>query len=458
MLPHNDKAAKRSCLILSILIFVVLPFSLIALGLLLWFGRESFGRSQLKARIASLAMQGYPVDNASVESQYRDRADPKHTNAWLAVLNTISSADFKASTNGVPYIGIDVELPVLTSDDWEEEEVSLAFLERWKSLHAEVLRLSIDAKPVRFPIVFKSFATLLPETQNVRQLARLLQLNGRVGLRARDSTKVRDAIDGLLGLSRVNADEPFLVSQLVSMAIDGIAIGLLKDAIQHDALSESDLLDLLPKVLASTTIGKEWQTAIAGERGTALLYFQDPKQAQLLDVKSFPARSRDGLFYIELTQEVAEIPTEDIVEFKTKLADIESKLKAKASESWLSRFDTMLTLQITPAFSAAGDAFIRRALQHRIAALAIGLRLYEDRKGKLPASLNDLAELPMDLKALAPTKDRSFGYRRDGNNAKLWGGTFQDAVHIPTEPPAIVAGEPDNSGKKFWLWEFRAVK
>ena len=100
MLPHNDKAAKRSCLILSILIFVVLPFSLIALGLLLWFGRESFGRSQLKARIASLAKQGYPVDNASVESQYQDRADPTHTDAWLAVLNTISSADFKASSKG----------------------------------------------------------------------------------------------------------------------------------------------------------------------------------------------------------------------------------------------------------------------------------------------------------------------------------------------------------------------
>ena len=69
MLPHNDKAAKRSCLILSILIFVVLPFSLIALGLLLWFGRESFGRSQLKARIASLAKQGYPVDKGQGHSR-----------------------------------------------------------------------------------------------------------------------------------------------------------------------------------------------------------------------------------------------------------------------------------------------------------------------------------------------------------------------------------------------------
>ena len=400
MVPNNEMASKPSCLILSILIFVVLPFSLLALGLLLWYGRESSGRSRLKARMDSLSKQGDPVDNASVESYYRDRTSPANTDAWLAVLNTVSSADFKASTNGVPYVGIDVEPPVLTTDDWKEEEATLAFLERWKSLHAEVLRLSIDAKPVRFPIVFDSFATLLPQTHSSRDLARLLQLQGRVGLRTRDSAVVRDAIDGLLGLSRVNAGEPFLVSQLVSMAIDGVAIGLLKDAVQHDALSEADLLVLLPKVLAATRIGTEWQTTIAGERGTALPVFIDPKKAQGMDVISFPGRS----------------------------------------------------------CNAAGDAFIRRALQHRIATLAIGLRLYEDRKGKLPASLNDLSELPMDLKALAPTKDRSFGYRRDGNNAKLWGGTFQDAVHIPTEPPAIVAGEPDHSGKEFWLWEFRAVK
>ncbi len=453
MLPHNDEAAKRSCLILSILIFVVLPFSLIALGLLLWFGRESFGRSQLKARIASLAKQGYPVDNASVESQYRDRADPTHTNAWLAVLNTISSADFKASTKGVAYIGIDVELPVLTSDDWEEEEVSLAFLERWKSLHAEVLRLSIDAKPVRFPIVFDSFATLLPQTQNSRDIARVLQLQGRVGLRARDSAVVRDAIDGLLGLSRVNAGEPFLVSQLVSMAIDGISIGLLKDAVQHDALSEADLLVLLPKVLSATNIGMEWQTTIAGERGTALPVFIDPSKAKAMGVMSLPGRSRDAIFFIELMQEVSEIPTADFVEFQSKLAEIESKLQ-KANQIWFSKYDNYLTLQITPACNAAGDAFIRRALQHRIAALAIGIRIYEDRHGKFPKSLNDLSALPMDVKQLVPTNNRTFGYRLDGENARLWGGTYRDAFSIPDEPPSIIAGEPDNTGKAFWNWEF----
>jgi hypothetical protein len=38
---------------------------------------------------------------------------------------------------------------------WNDEAVSLSFLDKWKALHAEVVKLSIDAKPVRFPTKFK---------------------------------------------------------------------------------------------------------------------------------------------------------------------------------------------------------------------------------------------------------------------------------------------------------------
>ena len=459
MLPQNEKASKRSCLVLSILIFVVLPFSLITLLLLLWYGRESSGRSQLKARIASLAKQGYPVDDASIDTYYKDRTDSANTEAWLAVLNTMTSQDFKASASAVPILGTEAEVPIPSEEEWNEEEVSLAFLEKWKSLHSEVLRLSIDAKPVRFPIVFDSFGTLLPQTQEMRQAARLLLLRGRVGLRARDSAVVRDAIDGLLGVSRVNAGEPILVSQLVSIAIDGMAIGLLKDSLKVDVFSEADLQSLLPKVMATVNIGKEWEMVVSGERAIALPVFTDPKKkARTVGVTSVPGRSRDALFYLDLIQGVIELPTNNLEEFKTKLKDVEAKMTEKAKANWMTQFDSILTLQITPAFAAAGDAFIRRALQHRMAALAIGLRLYEDRHGKFPNSLKDLTDLPMDVKPLALTKEMSFGFRLEGSNAKLWGGSFQDVFSLPAEPPEIVVGEPDTTMKELWLWEFQVKK
>ena len=460
MLPQNEKASKRSCLVLSILIFVVLPLSLLTLLLLLWYGRESSAKSRLKARIASITKQGYPVDDASIDTYYKDRTDSSNTEAWLAVISMMTSQDFKASTNGVAYlgIGIEAEVPILPEDEWSEEKDSLAFLEKWESLHADVLRLSVDAKPVRFPIVFDSFGTRLQQTQEMRQAARLLLLRGRVGLRARDSVVVRDAIDGMLGVSRVNAGEPILVSQIVSIAIDGMALGLLKDSLKVDALNEADLQSLLPKVMATINFGKEWEMAIAGERALALPVFADPKKARTVGVTSVPGRTRDALFYLDLTDGVLELPTNDLKEFKVKLQAVEAKMTEQAFANWITRFDSILTLQTTPAFAAAGDVFIRRALQHRMAALAIGLRLYEDRHGKLPNSLNDLSDLPMDLKPLGLTKVLSFGYRLEGSNAKLWGGSYQDVFSIPAEPPVIEVGEPDTSMKELWLWEFQVKK
>ncbi len=460
MLPQNEKASKRSCLVLSILIFVVLPLSLLTLLLLLWYGRESSAKSRLKARIASITKQGYPVDDASIDTYYKDRTDSSNTEAWLAVISMMTSQDFKASTNGVAYlgIGIEAEVPILPEDEWSEEKDSLAFLEKWESLHADVLRLSVDAKPVRFPIVFDSFGTRLQQTQEMRQAARLLLLRGRVGLRARDSVVVRDAIDGMLGVSRVNAGEPILVSQIVSIAIDGMALGLLKDSLKVDALNEADLQSLLPKVMATIHFGKEWEMAIAGERALALPVFADPKKARTVGVTSVPGRTRDALFYLDLTDGVLELPTNDLKEFKVKLQAVEAKMTEQAFANWITRFDSILTLQTTPAFAAAGDVFIRRALQHRMAALAIGLRLYEDRHGKLPNSLNDLSDLPMDLKPLGLTKVLSFGYRLEGSNAKLWGGSYQDVFSIPAEPPVIEVGEPDTSMKELWLWEFQVKK
>ncbi len=458
MLPQNEKASKRSCLVLSILIFVVLPLSVVILGILLWYGRESSAKSRLKARIANITKKGYPVDDASLDTYYKDRTDAANTEAWLAVLSTMTSQDFSASTKGVALLGADVEaeIPILPDEEWKEEEDSLAFLEKWKSLHSEVIRLSIDAKPVRFPIVFDSFGTLLQQTQEMRQAARLLLLRGRVGLRARDSVVVRDAIDGMLGVSRVNAGEPILVSQLVSIAIDSMALELLKDSLKVDALNADDLQSLLPKVLATVNLGKEWENAIVGERAIALPVFADPSKARSFGVTSVPGRSRDALFYLDLIQGILELPANDLKEFKVKLQAVEAKMTEQANASWITKFDSILTLQTTPAFAAAADAFIRRALQHRMAALAIGLRLYEDRHGKFPNSLNDLSDLPMEVKPLGPTQERSLGYRVDGSDAKLWGGSFQDAFAIPVNPPMIEGGDLAKNGNEIWLWELRS--
>ena len=461
MPTQSEKASKRSCLFLSIMIFVVLPFSLILLLLLLWFGRESSGKRRLAARKANIVKQGLPIDDATLDQYYRDRTDPKDAAVWKGVLATMASEDFKASLKGVAILGETSEQPIVPDHEWKEEADSIAFLEKWKTLHAEAVQLSLNAKPVQFPTVFDTFNTMLTEVQELRQVARLLELQGRVGLRARNSAIVRENIDALLGLSKVPSGYPILVSQLVSIAMDGIAMGLLKDALEHDVLSEVDLRILLPKVLLEVNVGEEWKMTIAGERAMALPVFTDPARARAAGIAPIPGRSRDALLYLDLSDEVMDVSSENLKEFKAKLLNMEEKVKGISNANLLSKFDSIMTMQTLPAMGACGEAFIRRALQHRIAALAIGIRLYEDRNASLPTTLEALTEIPLDIKKLTPTSNSSFGYRKDGDRATLWGGSFRDSLTIAAEPHRPATEGEDNlakSNRALWLWELPAGK
>lgn len=392
---------------------------------------------------------------------YKDRTDPTNTVAWQGILATMASEDFASSLHGVAILSVANEEQILPELEWKEEAASLAFLEKWKSLHSEAVQLSIDAKPVRFPTVFDSFNTPLTEVQDLRQVARLLELQGRVGLRNRNSTVVRENVEALMGLSRVPTGYPFLVSQLVSIAIDGISIGLIKDAVEYNVLNEADLKVLLPKVLLAANIGNDWKETVAGERGMALPVFINPRKATSAGLPSIPGRSHDALLYLDLTEGVMDVPLDNLVEFKAKLQSVEAKVQEIANANLLSKFDSIMTLQTLPAMGACGEAFIRRALQHRIAALAIGLRLHEDRNGSLPNSLEALSEIPLDLKRLSPTDKTPFGYRKDGGNAKLWGGSHKDTLSISAEPHPDQSEGEDNlakSNRELWLWELPAGK
>lgn len=461
MHTQNEKASKRSCLFLSILVFLVLPFSFIVLGLMLWVGRESAGNRLLAARKATITKQGLPIDDASMDQFFKDRTDPTNAAAWQGILATMKTEDFKTSLKGVAILTDVVEERIVPDHEWKEEAASLAFLEKWKTLRTEVVQLSIDAKPVRFPTIFDSFSTLLNEVQELRQVAKLLELQGRVGLRARNSTIVRENVDALLGLSQVPTGYPDLVSQLVAIAIDGIAIGLLKDALEYDVLDEADLQKLLPKILSAVKLNGDWKATVAGERGLTLPIFTDPEKAKAIGITSVPSRARDALLYLDLTDEVLEIPVENLAELKAKLHDFELKFDETAKAGLLAQFDSIITKQTFPSWRAAGDAFIRRAVLHRIAAIAIGIRLYEDRHASLPDSLEALSEIPLDIKLLTPTNNTSFGYRKDGGNAKLWGGIYNDPLTIAVEPHAAQTESEDDSAKysrKLFLWELPATK
>ena len=127
------------------------------------------------------------------------------------------------------------------------------------------------------------------------------------------------------------------------------------------------------------------------------------------------------------------------------------------------KFDTLITAMMSPAVAAASGAFVREAAQRRIAALCIGIRLYEKRNGKMPTSLDDLkslelGELTLDLAALLPPGGKPFGYRVEDDQVLVWGFDANQASETPSKPPPIEDGVPHAEMNKIWIWRLETKR
>ena len=160
-------------------------------------------------------------------------------------------------------------------------------------------------------------------------------------------------------------------------------------------------------------------------------------------------------------QSFQQIERSDLDEFRIQLKKCESAALDLMNSGWLAKMDSALTAQAVPSIAAVGEAFVRRAVSHRLAAHGIGLRLYEDRHGTLPESLNELTELSLDLTQLKPPGGQPFGYRVDGTTATLWGFDRSRGIHlsisesVPIDPPVTSKDQPDASENDQWVWNLK---
>lgn len=448
--PKNS----RGCMLYGCLLIVGLPLLLIALIVLMIVGRESSGKRQLQDKIAALKAAGLPYDNDSLDQYYQQQTTPQHTQRWLTALKTLSSPELQQSALGVPQFDGKVQQDVpRPGQAWDEptETATRKFLEQWRDLHQEIHALSLQAEPVRFPINFAGVDTALNHVQEMRQAARLLALKGRVALRDNNSPEVEQAIEGMLGMSHVLKQDAFIVSQLVVIAIDGISLNLLQDGLRSDVLQPAELHKLLPSILAQIEIGDSWRTGMIGERAYALTAFNNT--AQVVGA-TIPGRSRDALLYLEFAQRAIELPTNNLDEFRAEAQKLEEDLNQRISGSLLGQFDAIMTQTLRPAYRAAADANVRRAIQHRLAAVAIGLRLYQQQHGRFPSSLAELSQLELGLEQLGPGVGKSFGYRIDSSGmSQVWSHNLREPGDaIPLQP--YDTSNPE-SNDAMWVWELK---
>lgn len=490
--PATAPRSSRGCLIYGLIGLVGFPMLLIGGSVLFLTVRDSGANTKVDQMKADLVAKGLPVDDDTLSKYYDKLASEEHTEEWMELIASSDTEEIKAACEGVAVVGVDGgEIPVSPDDDpalksprrseeldalesdsgygaegeltWDQQKVrdflALTSELRSRTEVAALRQLKPDAKPVRFPIQFNGIETLLEHAQQMRQLARIIVIQGQVAVYDRDSDTTKRSIQTLVGCSRTLEGEPMLVSQLVRIAVRMLSVELLHRALEQDVLTERDLAELLPLVLQGSELSPTWYVAHHGERCVYLPIAEGKSSGAAADVRWLPFRGKDKQLYMEINETLVNIELDDLDAFRNEMVRQEDRISNSANGGPLAMFENLLTSMLAPATAAAADAWIREVMNHQIAALAIGVKLHEIRTGEFPKDLEQLIALdiegadwnPAELK---PVGGKPYGYEVDDEGAHLWGFSTRNHSETPMERPT----EDPTMDTESWLWEVPSSK
>ena len=450
---------------ITISMLFVIPL-LICGGVFTWFfGRQADAFGQREERMEDLQKHGEPIDNASLQKLHFAQTSEQNTETWVALRKTLGSPEFGESSRSVPVLGhADLVVPT-PGEAWEKRQDVDDFLAKWQAEIDRLTKISIaelrpDQKPVRRPIEFDSIATLLPDTQAIRQMGRLLKLRHAVAVFDQDSDVQMECLQAARGLERSTFGEPLIICQLLGMSAGQMTNDMIQLSVENDQLSDQQLSTVQQQLTDFATQRTQYSLAMRGERAAVLPVFLDPdraEEAMELDepnaaILMTKVRSIDVLYFLDQMESYLNVSESDPKEFRDEAQAAMQKLKSDvASSNVITKLDRTFSYLLIPAVGSYAMAIARYEEHTRLTRLAIQLRLYERKHDAWPESLVALADQAEDSKEVKPLGRESFGYKIMPNGeAMVWGVEQSELNPILTDPPEL-----DADVNPRWTWSLQ---
>jgi hypothetical protein len=276
-------------------------------------------------------------------------------------------------------------------------------------------RALIHYEAGRFPLNYATdwYSTNLGHSQEARIGARLLRHDAILRANARDIAGALQNVRAILNASRAIGDEPFLISQLVRMAVVALAVAPLERTLGLGEASDPDLR-LLQQFLAEEARTPYYLIGTRGERA-GLDRFLDGVQNHQFDFSKLrqttgisPSDYLGTLFLMQVyvtirsqRAEVLECMTESI-----EIAKLPAAQQKAAFAALDQKFRQMSRLSlarlITPACSKVAEADLRTKAVVLTAMAGLAAERFRLAKGRWPKDLAELVPAYLEAVPLDP--------------------------------------------------------
>ncbi len=271
----------------------------------------------------------------------------------------------------------------------------------------------IDLKP-------DVFSTLLPDTQNTRQAADLLRWEVVAASEDGDGRRTADALLALVNASRSIGDEPFLISQLVRIAVRAVAVRSAERAVAQSA----DLpLAELQAALAADADEPLLLYGLRGERAGFDQLFENLQTGavRLEDLTREIGKGKPDFWeFIKWRRYRSHLRGEraDLLLWMTRHIDA-ARRPAHEQPALIAAIPQLpadewhyLSRALTPAIEKVAQASWRGTAEARCAAAGLACERFRQKHNRWPDALADLAPEFLPAVPLDPFGGGPLGYRK----------------------------------------------
>jgi len=157
-----------------------------------------------------------------------------------------------------------------------QSDVAARLRDELKSNAAAALesRKTLNYPIGRFPLEYSPdfFSTQVVSQQNARPVAQLLEMGAYLSLEDNQPDPAMESIHALLNIGRYYEDEPLLISTLIRLAFQSMAIRGLERTLAQGAVAEN-VLTPMQRLLADEAAAEVFLVGMRGERATMHGYF-----------------------------------------------------------------------------------------------------------------------------------------------------------------------------------------
>jgi hypothetical protein len=277
---------------------------------------------------------------------------------------------------------------------------------------------------------FQSVDLLLPEAQKMREGAALLALDARSKARRGDAAGALEDVAALFGIAR-HANEPILITLLVSGAIDRLGVSTLEDVLAHVAPKPEELGRL---TLQDVSYNRALQRTLQMEEAALGL--------PLISVVNTGVGGRSKWLQDEIADPISfgilDSPlyrvfflTDDLAAYSHNMKrsqDLAGRPYAEARADWdaleksikATRGGGLLAGLILPAVQKCVVAAARTDATHRLGQAAIAVETYRVKNGKFPERVDDLIPDYLPRVPTDPFNGQSLRLKHDGKDLVLY--------------------------------------